>query len=125
MTNPREKRRSGPSPVSVIVSAFGGFLILLTMLSFQMRAGADPALKPSLTAEPPKTILKRRIIETRVVITDPPAPSDGSSSAGASPTAGATGQVAVSPPAPVARVAPVQAAPVAPPPPPAPVTRTS
>jgi hypothetical protein len=124
MTDPREKRRSAPGAMPVIVSTLGSFLILLTILSLQMRAGADPAVRPTATAEPPKTILKRRIIETRVIITDAPRPATASSSPAAVSTAGA-GQVSASSPAPVARAAPVQAAPVAPPPPPAPVTRTS
>jgi hypothetical protein len=124
MTDTREKRSRGPGAMPVIVATLCGFLILLTILSDQMRTGRDPAIKPSATAERPRTILERRIIEKRVIITDAPAPSAGSPTLGASPVGG---QVAASPPAPVTRAAPVQAAPVAPapPPPPAPVTRTS
>ena len=61
----------------VVATALGGFLILLTILALQMRAGHDPALKPSVTAAPPRTILKRRIIKTRVIITDAPTASAG------------------------------------------------
>lgn len=124
MTEPRKARRA-PGPMVVVVLALGGFLILLSILSLQMRAGHDPALRPTATAETPRTILKRRIVERRVIITDEPAPA-ASPSTGAGSAAGVAGQVPASAPAPVPRAAPVQAAPVAPPPPPpAPVTRTS
>lgn len=121
----RRQRRNAPGAMAVVAPALGGFLILLTILSLQMRAGNDPAFKSTATAEPPKTILERRIVETRLIITDAPAPAAGSRSSGAGSAAGAAGQVPASAPAPIVRTAPVQAAPVAPPPPPAPVTRTS
>lgn len=121
MTEPVSRRRS--PAIVVVVTALGGFLIVLTILSFQMRNGKDPALRSARNAGAavPRTIINRRIIKTRVIITDAPPP------ASTTPTAAASGAPAPSMPTSAPRVAPppvqiVQAPPVAVP---APVTRTS
>ena len=101
-----------------------GFLIGLTILSFQMRSGEDPALRSArnAAAAAPRTIVKRRIIETRVIITDaPPARCDDprpppQSARRLLPSVTSAPRVAAPP------VQIVQAPPV---PVPAPVTRTS
>jgi hypothetical protein len=111
----RSETPASPSKMPVLTAALGGFLIVLTLLALQMRAGHDPALKPSVAAPPQRSILERRIVKTRIIITDVPRPSAGEP----------VGVPAASAPVAV-RAAPVQAAPVAAPPPaPAPVTRTS
>jgi hypothetical protein len=111
----RSEAPASPGMMPALTAALGGFLILLTLLALQMRAGHDPALKPSAAATPQRSILERRIVKTRVIITDAPEPSSGEPAS----VPAASAPVAV-------RAAPVQAAPVAAPPPaPAPVTRTS
>jgi hypothetical protein len=111
----RSEAQASPGTMPVLATAIGGFLMVLALLALQMRAGHDPAVRPSVAATPQRSILERRIVKTRVIITDAPKPSRG--------------EPASVPPAsaPVAiRAATVQAAPVATPPPaPAPVTRTS
>jgi hypothetical protein len=107
----------------VMAAALAAFFALLALLSLQMRAGADPAVKPSAAPEIPRIVVKRRIVKTRIIITDAPrSPSGGSPSlpTGAPVTASAPAAAPVrSAPAPIVSAAP------APPPPPAPVTRTS
>jgi hypothetical protein len=115
----RSARRRGPAGMpGVATAAFAGFLVLLAFLAFQMRAGRDPVLKPTVAAQQPQTVLHRRIIKTRVIVIDPQ-PRNGSAAAGSS---GTSGLPAASAPA-VVRT-PAQPAPV-PSPPPAPITRTS
>ncbi len=43
-------RRKGPSPLIVITGTLGLFLVVLTLLAFQVRAGKDPSLSASPTA---------------------------------------------------------------------------
>ena len=50
MTDRGEATRASPGAMPVVTAALGGFLILLTVLALQMRAGHDPALKPSAAA---------------------------------------------------------------------------
>jgi hypothetical protein len=120
MTDPVPSRRS--PAMAVVVTALGSFLIVLALLSIQMRTGQDPALKGARTAAAtlPRTIVQRRIIKTRVIITEAPSPgptTPASAAAGAqAPSTGSAPRVAVPP------VQIVQAAPA---PVPAPVTRTS
>ena len=63
MTDARKARRGSPGAMAVVVLTLGGFLILLSILSLQMRAGHDPALGSTATAEQPRVILKRRIVD--------------------------------------------------------------
>ena len=119
MTDRHGRRRTSPLPVAG--AAIGTFVALLAVLIVQVRSGSDPVLKPSVRAQPPRIVLHRRIIDTRVIVTtDPPAVANARA---ASPAA-APAALAPSQPAPRVTYAPVQAAP-APAPPPAPVTRTS
>jgi hypothetical protein len=114
MTDPSEAPvSSGAMPV--LTAALGGFLIVLTILALQMQAGHDPALKPSAAATPQRSILERRIIKTRVIITEAPRANAGVPAGLPAPSA----------PVVAVRAAPVQAAPVAPAPAPTPVTRSS
>ena len=46
---PRVKRK-GPSPLIAITGTLGLFLIVLTLLAFQVRAGKDPSLSASPAA---------------------------------------------------------------------------
>ncbi len=41
---PRPARRKGPSPITVVTGTLGLFLVTLTLLAFQVRAGKDPSL---------------------------------------------------------------------------------
>jgi hypothetical protein len=43
---PRPARRPLPSPLAVIVATLGLFLVVLTLLTIQLRNGRDPALGP-------------------------------------------------------------------------------
>lgn len=43
-------RRRAPSPLAVITATLGLFLVVLTLLSIQVRSGHDPALGPGLVA---------------------------------------------------------------------------
>jgi hypothetical protein len=123
MTERGEATRPSRGVVPVVTAALGGFLILLTVLALQMRAGHDPALKPSVAAAPRRAILERRIIKTRVIVIDAPKASEGV----AAGSSGSSGSPAAPAPAAAVKAAPVQAASVAPAPPPAPapVTRAS
>jgi hypothetical protein len=47
---PVQKRRRAPSPLAVINSALGLFVILLTLLAIQVRSGRDPALGPGIAS---------------------------------------------------------------------------
>jgi hypothetical protein len=115
----RSEAPASPGAMPVLSAAFGGFLVVLTLLALQMRAGHDPALRPSVAATPRSSILERRIIKTRVIITDAPRASAG--------VPAGSGLPAASAPVVAVRAVPVQAAPTAPAPAPAPapVTRTS
>jgi hypothetical protein len=126
MTDRGEATRTSGSAIPVVTAALGSFLILLTILALQMRAGHDPALKPSVAAAPQPSILERRIIKTRIIVTDAPRASTGVP-AGSPGSSGSLGTPAAPAPVVAVRAAPVQAAPVAPAPAPtpAPVTRTS
>lgn len=41
---PSRSRRRPPSPLIVVTGTLGLFLVLLTLLAFQVRAGKDPSL---------------------------------------------------------------------------------
>ena len=69
---PRRERIRKPGPLPVIGASFGLFFAIAGLLAVQMRRGADPALgepKPQLlaAAPPPRQILVRRVIVTRIV----------------------------------------------------------
>ena len=127
----RPRARSLPHPLTTATAAVALFLAVLALLTWQMRAGHDPALasaqpRPALVAQrPARRVLVRRVIR-RVVITkvvhDDDAPS---ASVRSVPVAVQVPAAAAAPAAPVAAAAP---APAPPPPAPAPapmVTRTS
>jgi hypothetical protein len=109
---------SKPSPLIVIGGSFGLFFLVTALLGFQMRAGADPAigagepLQVAAATPPPRKVLVRRVIVTRIVEhkRDDGAPARASSSAPA-PSAPARSAPAPAPAAP----APAPAAPAPPP----------
>jgi len=73
---PRPVRRPRPSPLAVITTALGLFLIVLTLLAIQVRKGRDPALgagpmTPSLTKPSAKSAKSRA---TTIVSRTSPAP---------------------------------------------------
>lgn len=117
MTERRVPRR-GPGVLVVSAAAAIAFAAILAALVLQMRSGADPALRSSVTPVQPRVVLKRRIIDTKVIVTtDPPAVASPRAAPATVPSAAVSA-------APQVSYAPVQTAP-APPPLPAPVTRTS
>ena len=95
------------------------FLAVFALLAFQLRSGRDPALGGVVVAAkapavPPKRVLIRKVVITRVVVH---LPRDGG---------GAAAPVRAITPASPAPAAPVQVAPAAPAPAPPPLTtRTS
>ena len=78
-------RRSLPRPYAVAVASVAVFLAVFSLLVFQLRSGRDPALGQGTTpakapVPPPKRILVRKTIVTRVIVhlpavedDDPPA----------------------------------------------------
>jgi hypothetical protein len=44
------KRHNPPSPLAVITTSLGLFLVVLTLLAIQVRSGRDPALGPGIVA---------------------------------------------------------------------------
>ena len=67
-------------PTAIIVSA--SFLLLFEFLAFQLTHGKDPALggtSSTAAAKPPRPVLVRRVVETRVV-------PDGGTGSGSSAT---------------------------------------
>jgi hypothetical protein len=126
MTERPVKRRRGLSASTVIFGSLAAFLVVLAFLTFQLRAGKDPALSHSAVAQvqqqQPRQVVVRKVEDDYVITKVIPAQSG---SVGTQPalTTGSSGSsssssapVVTSSPAPVA--APVAAAP-------APVTRTS
>jgi hypothetical protein len=86
-TSPRKPDRrptlgSKPAFWPTVIIAGAGFLLLFEFLAFQLSHGRDPAVGTSssaVAAKPPRPVLIRRVIETRVV-------PDGGSDSGTSPT---------------------------------------
>ena len=113
MTEPRRRR---PSPFPVAAGSVAAFLVLFSLLAFQLRSGRDPALGGvTPQAAIAKRVLVKRI-ERRVVVTRlvprTPTPSAVASApsgaAGPAPAPASPAPQAVSP-APVAAPAPAPA----------------
>jgi hypothetical protein len=127
-TTESRRPRRGPGPWTVVVTSVAAFLILLTFLAWQIRAGRDPALggKGVAAPIPKKRVIVRRVVK-RVVIDRVVRVPDVPQAGGGAPAAAPSGTVASGPvasgPAPQA-AAPAVPAP-SPAPAPAPVTRTS
>lgn len=105
--------RPGFWPTAALAAAC--FLLLFELLAFQLRRGEDPALGGAIQAVPPKPprpVLVRRIVQTRVVPDAGAAPAGVvTSSAGSSgSSSGSAGSASVAPAAPAP--APAPAAPV-------------
>jgi hypothetical protein len=118
MTESRHSRADALVATAVVALALAAFLIVFTVLARQMRTGNDPAIQPAV-AQQPRVIVKRRIVEKRIVVVDAPR----AAASAPLPASSASSQQGRA----VAVRAPVQAAPVAPAPAPAPapVTRSS
>ncbi|HEY8770795.1 MAG TPA: hypothetical protein VIM03_09640, partial [Thermoleophilaceae bacterium] len=69
MTEVRRASRREPGLFPVAVTSLAAFLILLTFLAWQLRAGRDPALGAARQGAPaaPRRIVVRRIVR-RVVV---------------------------------------------------------
>lgn len=124
----KARRRPGPAPVAA--ASLATFLVLLTFLAWQLRAGRDPALGSQAAPTPKKHVLVKRIERTVVVevvkprtraVAPPPASSARPGPASPAPSA----PRAYSAPAPVRPAAPSPPPAPAPAPAPAPVTRAS
>ena len=120
MTERAPARRRGPRASTVILSSVAAFLAVLAFLTFQLRAGHDPALGKQAVAQvqqQPQRVVVRKVEDDWVITKVIPAQGG---SAGSQPAL-TTGSSSSSSPAVVTSgPAPVVAAPA-----PAPVTRTS
>jgi hypothetical protein len=68
MTDPgRRPRVRAPGPFAVACGALGLFFAVLGALAIEDRAGAV-ASQPVAAAPPPRRVLVRRVIETRIVV---------------------------------------------------------
>ncbi|WP_170178989.1 hypothetical protein [Solirubrobacter pauli] len=120
--SPRAARRpiKKPSAFPVVAASLGTFFVIVALLAFQMRAGADPAIgkgEPQLVAaapQAPRQVVVRRVIVTRIVehrprrgATPPAQPQTTAPSAPASSGSAA----APAPAAPAPAPAPAPAAP--------------
>lgn len=70
-TSPNRSRAAEPDRVAVAILAVAGFLAVLALLAWQLRAPASPRARTM--------ILVRRVYETRVIETVVGAPQHGSS----------------------------------------------
>jgi hypothetical protein len=107
---------SKPAFWPTVILASAGFLILFEFLAFQLAHGRDPAVggaSSAAAAKPPRPVLVRRVVETRIV---PDGGSDsgtsstvssGSASSGSSAAGAAQTAAAAPAPAPAAPAAPV------------------
>jgi hypothetical protein len=94
-------------PTAMLVGA--SFLLLFEFLAYQLRNGNDPALGgQTASALPPRPVLVRRVIKTRVV-EDPSASSSGQVTVS---SGGGSSSVSTTSVAPAAAPAPAPAAPV-------------
>jgi hypothetical protein len=104
MTDRPARSRSGIVPVAL--AALAAFLVVLLLLTVQMRLGADPALKARpVAAAPPKRILVRRIERRTILVRVVPAETDDHPSVAIT----ARSAPAAPSPAPVAAPAPAPA----------------
>ena len=118
---PPRRRIRRPSPLPVVAGSLALLLVVFSLLAFQMRAQRDATLAASarpVAAAPPRRVIERRVIVTKVIVRvrrdegdDAPVPVTRVSQTIPAPAA----------PAPAAPAAPAPAAPA-----PAPLTtRTS
>jgi hypothetical protein len=112
---PNRKHRRRPGPAVVALSSLSAFLMVLTLMVFQMRGGHDPALSASaqtVAARQPQIVVRKvedDYVTTKVI---PAQQQSGSAAVGSAPPASSPApRVSTSAPAPA--------------PAPAPVTRTS
>ena len=98
-----------PRPWPVVAAALAAFLTVLVLLAFQTRAArlsAAPVPQPAVAAAPPRQIVLRRVIVTRVVTElrddDLPAPAPAQVVAVSAAPAPAAPVVAAPAPAPAA-----------------------
>ena len=125
----RRRPAARPRAWGVMAATLGLFLAVFALLVFQLRNGRDPALgrgalvasAPTPVVQPPRRVLLRKVIITRVVVH---LPGDDGGTRVVPVRLPANSVVPVAP-APSAPAAPVQAAPVAPAPAPPPVTTRS
>lgn len=115
-------RRRAPRARAVASMSLALFLAVFALLAFQLRSGRDPALgrpqvRAAAPAPPPKRVLVRKVIITRVVV-HLPAEDDAQPVAAAAPVrvpVPSSPPAAAAPPA-AAPPAPAAPAPAAPPP---------
>ena len=68
-----------PGSIAVVTVAAAVFLVVLTFLALQVRAGADPAIGagPKPVAPTPRQVIVRRVIIKRIVEEDAPPAAPG------------------------------------------------
>ena len=104
---------SKPAFWPTVIIAGASFLLLFEFLAFQLGHGNDPAVGSSpsaVAAKPPRPVLIRRIVDTRVIADGGSAPSgktavsSGSASSGSSAASAAAATAPAPAPAPAAPV---------------------
>ena len=91
-----------PGPLAIAAAGVAVFLVVLTFLALQVRAGKEPAVGTA-DAEPavqPRRVVVRRVIERRVVVRRSAAPGSAGPAASGGVTPGGTPSGAPSPAAP-------------------------
>ena len=97
----------------VVTATFATFLILISLLGYQLRAGHDPALgaKTANAQVQPRRVLLRKVVRRKVIVTIKPADQAYASAGGSSGSSGSS--VSASTSAPSAAPPPPAPAPVA------------
>src|SRR5689334_25090741 len=87
MTDKRERKsRRRPSPAVVALSSLAAFLLVLTLLAFQVRSGHDPALSASaqtVAARQQPQVIVRKVEDDYVITKVIPAQQSASGQGGA------------------------------------------
>jgi hypothetical protein len=102
-TRPRRRR---PRPYAVMGSAFALFLMLLTLLAWQLRSGQDPAIGagPAIAQAPQSApVVVRKVVKRVVVVRSVGEGDDGAPAGGSTQSTAAAAQ-----PAPASAPAPLQ-----------------
>ncbi len=115
---PPRRRIRRPSPLPVVAGALAMLLVVFSLLAFQMRAKRDAVLAASarpVAAAPPRRVIERRVIVTKVIVRvrrdegdDTPAPAPATRISQPAPAPAAPAAPAPAPAAP----APAPAAPL-------------
>jgi hypothetical protein len=109
MTDRGRPRITKPGPFPVVGGTLAVFFVVMTLLAFQLRAGADPAIgagepQRDAASPAPRIVIRRRVVVTRIVEhrrRRASTPTAGAGSAPAPPAAAAPAPPAAPAPAPL------------------------